>query len=394
MTAPSHSPQCALGEAAGAGTSPSLPPPGRWRLALLGLLLVCAGLPADSQGYDLWLSNNQTGEPTFWANDQATLNLQLGCRSEAEGGDLPAPYGPCWDDAAQKAAEEWNAAGSGFRFVIADPPDPPPDVCDRNDGVTTVAWTNAFCGRSWSPALASVQRRRTKADGELIEADVLFNSNYKWTIDSVSARSVPGPFDFYRIALHEFGHVLGLSHSNFYNRHTDPIMTAGVPSRTALHADDKNGAVALYGNDPGGVHEPPPALTANTDPRRPRIMIVGDAVSFPLSATTGTPPLTYRLLGPQATCQGSDPAMAIACPHDGTGTVVDPDWPAGLTFDASTRTLSGTLTALGPGPVLRRAYDSGPFTRHTDPYTETTYTYLVTDNADPTRPARPGRPYG
>ena len=209
-----------------AGTSPSLPPPGRWRLALLGLLLVCAGLPADSQAYDLWLSNNQTGEPTFWANAQATLNLQLGCRSEAEGGDLPAPYGPCWDDAARKAAEEWNAAGSGFRFVIADPPDPPPDVCDRNDGVTTVAWANTFCGRGWSPALASVRRRRTKPDGELIEADVLFNSNYKWTIHSGPARVRPGPFDFYRIALHEFGHVLGLGHPDQHGQSVTAIMNS------------------------------------------------------------------------------------------------------------------------------------------------------------------------
>ena len=117
-------------------------------------------------------------------------------------------------------------------------------------------------------------------------------------------------------------------------------------------------------------------------------MIVGDAVSFPLSATTGTPPLTYRLLGPQATCEGSDPATAIACPGDGTGTVVDPDWPAGLTFDAATRTLSGTLAGLGSGPVTSSVHDSGPDTRHIDPSTTTAYTYLATDSADPPRTSR------
>ena len=353
---------------------------GRWSLVLLGLFLVCGGLPSDSQAYVFWPSG--TGKDPFWAHAQATLNLQLGCP------DPPLTYkGPCWDDAAKKAAEEWNAAGSQFRFVIADPPDPPPDACDRNDGVTTVAWTDTICGRGYGGTLATAVRLRMKPDGEIIEADLLFNNKEKWTTHAGPGRQRPGPWDFYRIALHEFGHALGLLHPDDNGQSVTARMNSGVFNTRSLQADDRNGAVALYGNDTGGAPAPPPAFTVSPNDRR--LMIVGDALNFRLSATTGTPPLTYRLLGPQATCQGPDPATPlIACPGDGTGTVVDPDWPAGLTFDASTRTLSGTLTALGPAPVLRRVHDSVLFTRHTDPYTETAYTYLVTDNADPPRTAR------
>jgi len=46
--------------------------------------------------------------------------------------------------------------------------------------------------------------------GAIVEADILFNSAFPW---SVSAAGEPGQFDLQSIALHEVGHLSGLGHS-------------------------------------------------------------------------------------------------------------------------------------------------------------------------------------
>src|SRR5918993_5995549 len=46
--------------------------------------------------------------------------------------------------------------------------------------------------------------------GAIVEADIFFNTRFQW---SVSAAGTPGRVDVESIALHELGHLLGLSHS-------------------------------------------------------------------------------------------------------------------------------------------------------------------------------------
>ena len=78
------------------------------------------------------------------------------------------------------------------------------------------------------------------------EADVVFNSaqpfdSYRGAL-RVSARSEV--FDFRRVAIHEFGHVLGLDH---VAQSAQAIMTPITTDIDTVQADDIAGVQAIYG---------------------------------------------------------------------------------------------------------------------------------------------------
>lgn len=58
--------------------------------------------------------------------------------------------------------------------------------------------------------LASTSLMVDRATGELIESDIFFNASFAW---STSTAGEAGKFDLESIALHEIGHLSGLSHS-------------------------------------------------------------------------------------------------------------------------------------------------------------------------------------
>jgi Matrixin len=97
------------------------------------------------------------------------------------------------------------------------------------------------------------------SNGAILEADVFFNSRFAW---SVSAQGTPGRVDLESVALHELGHLLGLSHSALGETELTgtggrrviasgavmfPIaMSAGTVADRVLQADDIAGISDLY----------------------------------------------------------------------------------------------------------------------------------------------------
>ena len=220
---------------------------GRWLLASLSLLLVSAWGLHESRAYVQ--NTTDSGAGLHWSASQATLNLHLGC---PPNGSLPE-WGPCWDDAAQDAAEQWNAVGARFTFRIQSPSRFTGPSCDTSDHINTVVWADTQCGMAFGDDTLAITHLWFYSSGELIDSDVLFDTNKNWTTYSGPQRS--SATDFHRVAIHEFGHVLGLDHPDEHGQFVNAIMNSKADDNDRLQADDIAGIRAIYGSD--SSHRPP-----------------------------------------------------------------------------------------------------------------------------------------
>ncbi|MGI8890314.1 MAG: DVUA0089 family protein [Chthoniobacterales bacterium] len=80
------------------------------------------------------------------------------------------------------------------------------------------------------------------------EGDTAFNSNYTW--DSYRGPTRSGLVDLRRVALHEFGHTLGLDHPDDVGQTVVAIMNSHIGNLDTLAADDIAGIESLYNTGP------------------------------------------------------------------------------------------------------------------------------------------------
>jgi hypothetical protein len=210
------------------------------------------------------------------------MQLQLGSSGTLLNG------ASSWGQAAEFALSEWNGYLRRVSLKIVRD-----STAARADGnaVNNVFWSSSVFGRSFDGALAvttSYSRSGTRT-----EADVIFNTAYSW--NAYSGPLKPGSptsrvYDFERVALHEFGHVLGLDHPDEAGQSVSAVMNSRVSDQYALSTDDKNGALALY----GGGSAPPPTSSAPGAPSGFAASAAGATISLTWRApSTGGSPTTY-----------------------------------------------------------------------------------------------------
>ena len=239
----------------------------RVALSLAGALLTAGGLRAfDLQG-------------ASWADGNIVMHLQLGQPS------TPLTDGsPDWASVAESALAEWNQYMVRSQFTIV------------RDSTATVTRTNrinnvvfradiygqAFGARTLAVTLGST----STATGRSIERDVIFNSNRAW--DSYRGNLRTGVTEFRRVALHEFGHVLGLDHPDQATpaQLISAVMNSTVSNIETARADDIAGVAALYNV---GGNTAIPSIAAHP---QSRTLSIGDSYTFSVTAN-GAEPLTY-----------------------------------------------------------------------------------------------------
>jgi len=171
-----------------------------------------------------------------WPDGTVTMQLQLGAPSRTLS-DGSTSWGPI----AESALGEWNGVITRLQFnVVRDSTRPQGD----GNGVNNVFFANDVYGMAFDATTLAVTTSWRRGSVHT-ESDVVFNASVNWDSYGGARRSA---VDFRRVALHEFGHVLGLSHPDENGQTVPAIMNSHISNTDHLISDDIAGAQALYGS--------------------------------------------------------------------------------------------------------------------------------------------------
>jgi hypothetical protein len=194
-------------------------------VALLLLLLTGSGRAYFSQG-------------RHWpANSTIVMHLELGSPSTAliDGSRD-------WGSAAESAFALWNPYLNGVTFSTRRDS----SAISSGNGLNTVSFADDVFGEPFGSGVVAVtQTFYSPRSNTMTEADVVFNAGRTWNSYRGNQRS--GMLDFRRVALHEFGHVLGLDHPDDHSQSVTAVMNSHVSNVDGLQVDDIDGALSLYG---------------------------------------------------------------------------------------------------------------------------------------------------
>src|SRR5438067_9351848 len=182
------------------------------------------------------------GIPLAWVKDRTVvmqLSLGTGTRTLRDGFTS-------FNDSAIDALKTWNPhlAHLQFSWVKNSPVTPA-----EGDDEMSVAFDNKVFGSDFESSTLAVTMLAFR-NGNFEETDTIFNKAVAW--DSYRGALTPPVFDFHRVAIHEFGHTVGLDHPDQAKpkQNVVAIMNSQVSNLDTLAQDDINGATAIYGTGP------------------------------------------------------------------------------------------------------------------------------------------------
>jgi len=199
-----------------------------------------------------------------WSTREIVMYLQLGSSSGAliDGS-------PSWDASAEDALAIWNQYLANVKFTVVRNSSVAPG---DGDNVNNVFFDNTFYGSGFGSAVAITTEWTRNSGRTRIEADTVFNSNLDWNSYRGNLRNAAGGgtlYDLHRVALHEFGHTLGLDHPDEHGQTVTAIMNSRVSNIDSLQADDIRGAQSIYGASAASQ-----GLASFTQPRASQISTI------------------------------------------------------------------------------------------------------------------------
>lgn len=321
--------------------------------ALLFLLAGLSLLPGRSFAY--------VTEDKHWTyNRTVVMNLSLGGSTALQDGFTS------FNQSAADALNIWNNYLVHMRFrSIQGSTLPAAD----GDADNSAFFSSTVYGMSFGSGVLAITLITSRTD--FTETDVLFNSARSWN-------SYRGPLqgnlmDFHRVALHEFGHVLGLDHPDEANQHVTAIMNSTISNIDSLQADDLAGAHSIYDTGPARLSSNPAPNLINLSTRAlvgtgNNVLIGGFIVQGSQAATVILRAIGHSLAASGLSKPLTDPQIEL---RNSSGSLLaqNDDWVdsadaqniASYGLDPTNSRESAILRTLTPGnyTAIVKAFDNG-----------------------------------
>lgn len=220
-------------------------------------LLAAAFLAVSNLGaYDF------IGNAIRWPDGDVVMVLQL---DDTRAPEQLSDGSASWNAVARRALAMWNTALPSIQFTSATAP----GHADGNEHNEAFFSDNVYGHRFGANVLAITTTWHI--GDERVEGDTIFNAGLPWNSYRGDLRG--DTIDLQRVAVHEFGHTVGLDHPDQAKQVHPAIMNSLVSDLDWLAEDDIAGAQALYASearfDVGVTVDPPDAGIVLMKPTAP-----------------------------------------------------------------------------------------------------------------------------
>ena len=261
-----------------------------------------------------------------------------------------------FNQVALSALNIWNQYLAHLQFAANTNSQVPPAGDDEE---MSVFFSSNVFGDSFGEGTLAITLLSSR-NQVLEETDTIFNTYYTW--DSYRGQLRRGAEDFRRVAIHEFGHTLGLDHPDDAGQHVNAIMNSTESNIDTVQADDIAGVRSLYDTGPAYHTTVDAPVLRNLSTRAligtgQNVLIGGFIIQGSQPATIILRAIGYSLRAQGITNPISDPTLTVYDENQHVVAMSD-DWFTGANaqtiasyhLDPSNSLESALYLTLSPGP--------------------------------------------